>query len=551
MTTAKTPMGGRPNKFAAPCILCGGEVPEGAGNLGKNRDTGRWIVSHNLGDCIAKPAAPSGGFKPTAEQEAALALYATGESMVIEAGAGTGKTSTLLLLAKADPKKRVQYVAFNRKIVDEVGAKLPANGSARTVHSLAFAGVGAQYKPRMDAKNGRVSSDRIAAILGLAPIFVGDGDARRALNPGFLAGQVMKALNKFCQSADAAPSVKHFAPLDGVDTIDSLGKRTYDVSNMVARTLLPALQVAWADMLNPAGVLPFGHSYIKIWELNGPVINADVIMFDEAQDASPVLASIVAQQAHAQRVYVGDSAQAIYGFTGAINAIADMKAEGLATATLSQSFRFGPAIAARANRFLDELDADLRLTGLDSIPSTLGPIEDPDAILTRTNAAAVEALLAAKAAGTPTHLVGKGAEILAFARAARDLDTKGSTTFGDLACFSSWAEVVAYSEQDALGEDLALNVRLVNKFTAAVIIEAIEQMPSEADADLIVSTAHQSKGREWNRVRIAGDFVPQVKDGEEPKPPSHDEIRLRYVAVTRAKLVLDCSALDEKKEQAA
>lgn len=546
-------MTARTNKYAASCVLCNQTVPAATGDLGKL--DGKWIVSHKAGTCPTSriseaPAAITAGFAPTAEQDVALALYATGQSMVIEAGAGTGKTSTLLLLAKSDPTKTVKYVAFGKDIVKDVGARMPANASASTVHSLAFQAVGKLYADRVKNRT-RMSSDRIAAILGVDPIFVGDGDHRRALNPGYLAGQVMKALNQFCQSADPRPTARHFSPIDGIDTIRDDGTRTYDASNMVARALTPALERAWADIQRVDGILPFGHSYCKIWQLNSPVIHADVIMFDEAQDASPLLADIVAQQIAAQRVYVGDSAQAIFGFTGAINAIATMKAEGLATATLTQSFRFGQTIADRANLFLDELNADLRLTGLAAIISTIGAIEAPDAILTRTNACAVEAILTAKADGVVAHLVGKGAETLAFAKAARDLMNTGSTGYGDLACFTSWDEVVTYSQSDALGEDLALNVRLVEKFTVETIIDALTNMPEERDADLIISTAHKSKGREWNSVRIAADFVPQTKPGEEPREPSLDEIRLRYVAVTRAKLSLDCSALDTKKEVAA
>jgi hypothetical protein len=591
-TTAGATMTTKTNKYAATCVACDQRVPAGTGILGRDGD--KWIVTHPAGTCptltggrphapgctedaahvgdycitrtngvrastprtgraapAALPTVPA--FAPTAEQEYALALYATGESMVIEACAGAGKTSTLLLLAASNPRLRVQYTAFNRKIVDETGAKLPSNASARNVHQLAFAGIGSRYSHRLKASN-RMSSDRIASILQIDPIYVGDGDARRALAPGFLAGQVMKALKKFCQSADQAPTVRHFAPIDGVDHLNADGTRNYDTSNMIARTLLPKLEQAWADTLNVNGVLPFGHNYIKIWELNSPRIAADVIMFDEAQDASPVLASIIAQQTHAQRIYVGDSAQAIYGFTGAIDAIAGMKAEGLKTATLSQSFRFGPAIAARANVILTELKADLRCVGFDQVHSTVGVFPEgmeADAVLTRTNAAAIECLLTARTTGTKAHVVNIGAQMLAFARAARDLDEKGHTSYGDLAGFTSWADVVKYAEEDALGEDLQLNVKLVEKFTAQVIIEAIEDMPSEADADLTISTAHQSKGREWDTVRIAGDFVPQTKPGEEPPAPSEDELRLRYVAITRAKLHLDCSVLNEQGTVAA
>ena len=51
------------------------------------------------------------------------------------------------------------------------------------------------------------------------------------------------------------------------------------------------------------------------------------MLFDEAQDANPVIAAIVAAQEHAQLVYVGDSQQQIYEFTGARNAIENIKAE--------------------------------------------------------------------------------------------------------------------------------------------------------------------------------------------------------------------------------
>jgi superfamily II DNA/RNA helicase len=57
---------------------------------------------------------------PTPEQATAIELFLTGESLAIEAGAGTGKTSTLVMLAKsAGNNRQGQYVAFNRALVEE------------------------------------------------------------------------------------------------------------------------------------------------------------------------------------------------------------------------------------------------------------------------------------------------------------------------------------------------------------------------------------------------------------------------------------------------
>lgn len=82
-------------------------------------------------------------------------------------------------------------------------------------------------------------------------------------------------------------------------------------------------------------------------------------------------------------------------------------------------------------------------------------------------------------------------------------------------------------------------VKLVDDYGVEDILAVCAGSVSEKDADIIVSTAHKSKGREWNHVKIASDFSPP----EEGVMPSHGELCLAYVAVTRAKLVLDPGTL--------
>jgi hypothetical protein len=152
-------------------------------------------------------------------------------------------------------------------------------------------------------------------------------------------------------------------------------------------------------------------------------------------------------------------------------------------------------------------------------------------VLCRTNAAAVQTLLSAIGEGKRPHLIGGGDEVLKFVNAARDLQRGKTTQHPELCSFESWGEVKAYSKTDE-GEDLKLMVDLIEKFGADKIAAALKNMPAERDADLVISTAHKSKGREWNTVKLAGDFKPLSKMDDE-------EIRLLYVAATRAKLVLD------------
>ena len=63
--------------------------------------------------------------------------------------------------------------------------------------------------------------------------------------------------------------------------------------------------------------------------------------------------------------------------------------------------------------------------------------------------------------------------------------------------------------------------------------------------DVVVSTAHKAKGLEWDRVRIGDDFRGPKEDPQtgELLMPAPEELRLAYVAVTRARKELDPGSL--------
>lgn len=475
-------------------------------------------------------------FAPTDEQTAALDLFHTGESMVIEAGAGTGKTSTLMLLAE-NMRTRGQYLAFNKAIVVEASSKFPAHVACSTAHSLAFRAVGRSFAHRLNSS--RMRSMDIARLLDIDSFTVHYGSQSKTLAAGFLAGHVMRAVTRFCQTADERPSRHHLPYIDGIDLPQGDGTRTYEQNDRLRDYLTPALTAAWFDLQQTNGSLPYKHDhYLKAWQLRRPRIEADVIMFDEAQDANPVMAAIVAAQSHAQLVYVGDSCQAIYEFTGAVNALAEISADH--RRYLTQSFRFGPAIAEVANLLLGRLGAPLRLQGSPRVASVVEPLGNPDAILCRTNATSVSTVLNLKRLGRRPHVVGGGTEVVSFAKAAADLMAGRWVGHPELACFQSWEEVQDYVENDPQGNELSLLVGLVDEYGVPTILSALENMPREAHADVIVSTAHKSKGREWPRVQLAGDFQVERLDGE---PISPSETRLLYVAVTRAQNVLDAETI--------
>lgn len=465
-------------------------------------------------------------FNPTEEQVAILEAYRTGGDMVAEAGAGTGKSATLRMLAESDPHVRFQYSAFNKAIVTEATERMPANTTCNTVHSLAFRSAGTPFARRLNS--ARMPGRELARRLGVSGLKVGE----KWLSDAYLASVATRGVVRFCQSADLAPAEHHLPYVDGIDEPES-GKRGMRHNRQLRAYLAPFMAKVWEDATDTGGQLPYRHDYyVKLAQLRGIRIEADVVAIDESQDISPVFAAIVEQQRdHAQIVAVGDSNQSIYGFTGALDYLQQLDAQH--RLFLTQSFRFGPAIASLANGLLAHLPTELLLRGLDSIPSRIGRVDAPDAYLYRTNAGAVGELIRLMDSGVSAHLMGGANDVVSFARAASDLIDGRRTSHQELACFESWMEVQEYVKSDAMGDEIKLLVSLIDRFGPATIVSALERMPGAKTAKVILSTAHKSKGLQWPTVRLGGDFPADLG------LMSDEEIRLMYVAVTRAQLVLD------------
>ncbi len=463
-------------------------------------------------------------FKPTDEQAAAVELAKSGKAMAVEALAGTGKTSTLGLIAEAKPSSGL-YVAFNKSIVEDAASKFPHHVDCRTAHSLAFREVGIRYKHRLNGQ--RMKSSQIARMLDIEPIQIATKFGSKRLAPGFLAGIVMRGIRRFCTTADENPAHRHIPTPDTMRLDPGLLEMWRDVQH----ELEPVLEDAWVDVVALDGVLPFEHNaYLKIWQLEGPRISTDYILFDECQDANPLMLAIVeAQRDHAQLIFVGDRHQAIYSWNGSVNAMEQAPVE--VRSYLTNSFRFGPEIAQQANDILSQL-GEVEVAGLGP-DGRVGAISHPNIVLSRTNTAAVRRAFTAVDEGRRPHIIGGASEIVGFARGCKSLMDAGWSSHPELACFNSWGEVQEYVRQDELGRDLSLMVSLIVDFGAERIINGFDRQPRERDADLILSTAHKAKGREWDAVQLADDFPSDAETS------SIEERRLLYVAATRAKTELD------------
>lgn len=462
----------------------------------------------------------------TSEQAHAVDLFKTSQSLKISAFAGTGKTSTLTAVAKSTSKFGL-YLAFNKSIAEEARAKFPISVDSRTTHSLALRTVPDAFRGNTSKLMGALQGNHIARLLSIEEIAVGG----ITLKPRSLGYLTARTVQKFCQSGDEAIHLCH-VPLSGkLDRIDLQYQEQFRIylSKLAAHL--------WDRMTDPRDDAPLGHDgYLKLWSLSKPQLNYDFLLLDEAQDTNEAVLSVLrCQDSHL--TLVGDRHQQIYEWRGATNAMASVKAD--AEAVLTRSFRFGDAVADAATSILRVLGETRQVIGDPTRNSRIASSGATRAVLCRTNAGVVSVVVDSLASGRRPHVVGGVSDLLRMledvTRLKRGVPAECAEFFG----FQDWGEVVEFSESDE-GESLRSFVSIVGAFGEVALIQRLKTVErEEPSADLIISTGHKAKGREWDSVTLHSDFEPRPSK-EDPNKfvLNQEEARLLYVATTRAKELL-------------
>ncbi len=459
-----------------------------------SRDTAVQAIRNALAELDAheKPekstASPGPNYPPTPQQQAIIDACLQGKDVAVRALAGTGKTSTMRMVADRMPHKKITYIAFNRSIADEAQEAFGRNVRADTMH--AFARQALRGVPEYRRKLGSVARrdgfpEQVARALGLdpeEPVRYGPKTAPQEVDTPRLVQLAQGAVKRFRESADRELGQRH------------LGKPGED--RALNALVLDYAKRIWEDKADPQGVLPFTHDdYLKLWALTSPTIPGDVVIFDEAQDVNELQATLVQAQ-DAQVIVVGDSYQSIYGFRGARDYLRNWPAE--VVLPLTKSWRFGPAVADTGNLFLRLLKSPLQLEGNAALDTRLAPVPEPDAVLCRTNTGAVAAVFTGLEEGKRVALVGGGDEITKLAKAAKNLQRGWSTRHEDLRMFESWRQVQDYVNDNDDAQSLRTVVRLIDKHTPDGLIDMADQLVDETitdpelAAELVVSTAHKA-----------------------------------------------------------
>jgi DNA helicase-2/ATP-dependent DNA helicase PcrA len=192
----------------------------------------------------------------------------------VVAVAGSGKTTTLVELAKHLPRHHVNvFLAFNVKIADTLKERLPYWTQPSTFHSFCKKQLQGKVKPRkLSDLMDDFSYDLLQAV-GLAKANL------TSLDP-----QPLEFYIATCEAADSDADPREVKRLCELSLRD---RTTMDFDDMLCFAL----------------------------EATFPKVHT--LCIDEAQDLSPVQHAIIKRINPDRLIVVGDPAQAIYGFRGA------------------------------------------------------------------------------------------------------------------------------------------------------------------------------------------------------------------------------------------
>jgi len=441
--------------------------------------------------------------------------YVAGNIILIQAFAGTGKTTTLMNIAKYNSSKKVLYLTFNKSLVEN--AKYITgigNTDICTMHSLAL---------------NKVDPDKKINIGKLTLTFI----ENRFMIDNKDAHIIKKILETFFSSSSKKISECHSVNLN-------LSNETYYITK--------ASQL-WNDIITLQCKVPHD-AYLKMYQLQKHRLNYDIIMLDEAQDATECMLSILKCQEHSIRYLVGDIHQQIYGFRNVANPFQNHETKHIKKFTLSQSFRYGYQISHLSNMILNQFknetkkiySCDLKTNILTNI-SQLEEKSKQYTLIARSN---IKILKEAFELNNYTSccLLGKEYNFtkeIQYVQAFHNIDNGIQHHISKLP-FSTVNEAKIHF-QNLNNYKWVTRINLWIEYGTNELIQKYQSLqikivPLE-EADVILSTVHQSKGLEYDNVKLSDDFIPLITSLNTiyvyKSRSAIEGYNLLYVAITRAK----------------
>ncbi|ELQ08651.1 hypothetical protein A988_21337 [Pseudomonas syringae BRIP39023] len=464
-------------------------------------------------------------------EEQLPAIHSFAKKLLVQAFAGTGKTTTLVGYATHNSSVKMLYLCYNKAVEIAAKNRFPRNVTCKTAHGLAYAVYGSQYKHKQ-AGNLRLT------------------DIARTINTQDweLAKDIVSTLNAFMASKDLELLEDHFVRFQSNRTLTSVQQQYMSKALNLTRDV-------WEKMvdINDRSVPMTHDGYLKLYQMSQPDLSQrfGAILLDEGQDVNPVIANLVQIQTITQ-VTVGDRHQQLYRFRGAVDALNSPAMKDAEKHFLTQSFRFGPAVAYVANVILSFKGEKIPLQGLGQ--PTLVKRALPDDLphrtyLHRTVSGVIENALRLVnqnhrmqwIGGIDSYSLRDLEDLFYFSRHMND-QVQQRKLLTDYADYDQYV-VIAKATQDP---EMLRSIKIIENY--ADLPQRIEQLraasvTSELDATVTLTTAHRAKGLEWDFVGLYDDFSADPLSPDIDAGKRDDELNLLYVAVTRAMKILAVNSL--------
>ena len=478
----------------------------------------------------------------THEQLAVMeAVLRTRENLVVESTAGSGKSTLLKTIAMVLPRQRpIGVFAFNGSIAAELSQMLPEDVICSTFHAYGRSLLEAHSRHRLELvpfKRRNLAQTYLAET--------GQRNAKLLRNLTRLLDITLTHLAKPDDLVDLINEHELSFPPD-FDVVAAL--RT--VQERALQAYLERGQIDYTDMLYLPIKLAYGAGSLG------------TLLIDEAQDFTRLQHRLVKHLAgqDGRVILVGDTEQAIYGFSGA-DVLGLERAEAMFRARrlrLTVTFRCPRQHVALAREYSDHIQAwdgaaegeVLRLSE-DALPEHTLP---GDLVVCRTNGPMVQLALRLAEAGQAVQILGRDldkeldAHIGAAFRAPFGalevehlLSTRGDALLLDHARKGLTGKQLRRAverEADQLACCAALAVRAAREAeqagrqaSAADVRQLIRSLlVGSAEAAVRLCTVHKSKGMEARRVVILHPEALALEGGDE-----REERSVCFVAYTRAK----------------
>lgn len=494
----------------------------------------------------------------TAQQQDVIrwVLEDTG-SLELLARAGCGKTYSLMKVVDAIVQAKlgdVALMAYNKKIADELKVKLEAAGydwrtaQAGTVHSFGFS-AWRKVAPRV-----QINDKKLLDIIS----------QESYRQNGAIYMQNGSVIAKLC-SLGKQRAIGHLSRIEDISQWVDIWEH-FDLENDVTEDvdmyeIIRCAQNVYHISLNQCReVIDFDDMILAPLYFKARFWTKDWVLLDESQDTNPArraLALAMLKPRTGRMIFVGDPAQAIYGFTGAdSDSMNQLKnATNAKTLPLNVTRRCPLKVVEEAQKLVPDFKAwegaeegVVREIQYDAL--TAENLTKDDAILCRNTAPLITTAYQLLAGGIACRVEGReiGSGLIKLARRwkIKTLDQ----LLDKLAAYEErqTAKFALKDQQykiDMLRDQLDCLRIIINrcllqkKHMVDSLVQEIEKMfgntpEGQQPEVLTLSTVHKSKGREWHRVFILGRSKYMPSPYAKLAWQMEQEMNLEYVAVTRA-----------------